>query len=96
MPDIDRDAAGILTKIAAIFFRGPDPRPWNRIDTRAWIGLMVVVQNISSSLFNSHIFDFYEGWMYVLGVGVAGGVLKCGGVGPTSRCNDWRIFHPPK
>lgn len=40
------------------------------------IGLMVVVQNIFTSLFNSHIFDFNEGWMYVLGVGVAGGLLK--------------------
>src|SRR5439155_17675022 len=45
----------------------------------AWIGLMVVVQNIFSSLFNSHLFDFNEGWMYVLGVGIAGGiVLKTG------------------
>jgi O-antigen ligase len=41
----------------------------------AWIGLMVVVQNIFTSLFNSHLFDFHEGWMYVLGVGVAGGML---------------------
>ena len=41
----------------------------------AWIGLVVVVQNIFSSLFNSHLFDFHEGWMYVLGVGVAGGAL---------------------
>jgi O-antigen ligase len=41
----------------------------------AWIGLLVVVQNIFTSLFNSHIFDFHEGWMYVLGVGVAGGML---------------------
>ena len=40
----------------------------------AWIGLMVVLQNIFSSLFNSHLFDFHEGWMYVLGVGVAGGM----------------------
>jgi O-antigen ligase len=40
----------------------------------AWIGLLVVVQNISTSLFNSHLFDFHEGWMYVLGVGVAGGM----------------------
>jgi len=45
----------------------------------AWIGLMVVLQNISTSLFNSHLFDFNEGWIYVLGVGVAGGmVLKVG------------------
>jgi O-antigen ligase len=39
-----------------------------------WIGLLVVVQNICTSLFNSHLFDFLEGWMYVLGVGVAGGM----------------------
>jgi O-antigen ligase len=41
----------------------------------AWIGLLVVVQNIFTSLFNSHVFDFHEGWMYVLGVGVAGGMM---------------------
>jgi O-antigen ligase len=41
----------------------------------AWIGLMVVLQNIFSSLFNSHLFDFHEGWMYVLGVGIAGGLV---------------------
>jgi O-antigen ligase len=41
----------------------------------AWIGLSVVVQNIFTSLFNSHLFDFHEGWMYVLGVGVAGGMM---------------------
>jgi O-antigen ligase len=44
----------------------------------AWIGLMVVVQNICTSLFNSHLFDFHEGWMYVLGVGVAGGMVLGG------------------
>lgn len=42
----------------------------------SWIGLLVVVQNICTSLFNSHLFDFVEGWMYVLGVGVAGGLLR--------------------
>jgi O-antigen ligase len=41
----------------------------------AWIGLLVVVQNIFTSLFNSHLFDFHEGWMYVLGVGIAGGMV---------------------
>jgi len=41
----------------------------------AWIGLLVVTQNIFTSLFNSHLFDFHEGWMYVIGVGVAGGML---------------------
>lgn len=41
----------------------------------SWIGLTVVVQNIFSSLLNSHLFDFHEGWIYVLGVGVAGGMV---------------------
>jgi O-antigen ligase len=41
----------------------------------AWIGLMVVVQNIVGSLFNSHIGDFSHGWLYVLGAGVMGGAL---------------------
>jgi O-antigen ligase len=43
-------------------------------DLANWIGLTVVVQNVFSSLFNSHLFDFSEGWLYVLGVGVAGGM----------------------
>ena len=40
-----------------------------------WIGLVVVVQNIVGSLFNSHLFDFAQGWVYVFGVGVAGGTV---------------------
>ncbi|MBV9562323.1 MAG: O-antigen ligase family protein [Bradyrhizobium sp.] len=40
----------------------------------AWIGLLVVVQNVFTSLFNSHLFDFTEGWIYVVGVGVAAGM----------------------
>ena len=39
-----------------------------------WIGLLVVVQNMLSSQLNTHLFDFTSGWIYVLGVGVAGGV----------------------
>jgi O-antigen ligase len=39
----------------------------------AWIGL-VVVEYFVSSLSNSHLFDFHERWMYVLGVGIAGGM----------------------
>jgi O-antigen ligase len=53
----------------------------------SWIGLMVVVQNIFTSLFNSHLFDFHEGWMYVLGVGVAGGM--------TPRATRSPIQDPP-
>ena len=41
----------------------------------AWIGLLVVAQNMLTSLFNSHLVDFVPGWMYVLGVGVAGGTV---------------------
>jgi hypothetical protein len=41
----------------------------------AWIGLSVVVQNVVGSLFNSHLFDFSQGWLYVFGVGIAGGIL---------------------
>ncbi len=39
----------------------------------AWIGLIIVVENVVSSLFNSHLFDFTQGWLYVFGVGVTGG-----------------------
>jgi len=42
-------------------------------DLVTWI-LATVVQNITSSLLNSHLSDFHEGWMYVIGVGVAGGI----------------------
>ncbi|WMT79145.1 O-antigen ligase family protein [Bradyrhizobium sp. Ash2021] len=51
----------------------------------AWIGLMVVLQNFFSSLFNSHLFDFHEGWMYVLGVGVAGGAMLRENFGKAAR-----------
>jgi len=46
--------------------------------TAAWIGLAVVVQNIVGSLFNSHLFDFTHGWGYVIGVGIAGGMIMRG------------------
>ena len=42
-------------------------------DLAAWIGLVIVTQNIIGSLFNSHLFDFVQGWVYVIGAGVAGG-----------------------
>jgi O-antigen ligase len=41
----------------------------------AWVGLVVVIQNIVSSLFNSHLFDFTHGSAYVVGVGIAGGMV---------------------
>src|SRR5262249_57558395 len=41
----------------------------------AWFGLLVVSCNVVSSLFNSHLFDFGQGWLYVLGVGITGGTV---------------------
>lgn len=41
----------------------------------AWAGMVVVIENMVSSLVNSHLFDFSQGWLYVFGVGTAGGVV---------------------
>jgi hypothetical protein len=32
----------------------------------SWIGIVIVVQNLASSPFNSHLFDSLHGWLYVL------------------------------
>ena len=42
----------------------------------AWIGTVIVLQNVVSSLFNSHLFDFLHGWLYVFCVGVLGGMMR--------------------
>ncbi|MCK1568770.1 O-antigen ligase family protein [Bradyrhizobium sp. 173] len=42
----------------------------------AWIGLVAVTQNIVSSLLNSHLFDFYQGWLYLFAVAMIGGQLQ--------------------
>jgi O-antigen ligase len=39
----------------------------------AWVGLVVVAQNLISAPVHSHLFDFTQGWLYVVGVGIAGG-----------------------
>lgn len=63
-------------------------------DYMAWVGLIVVVQNIVSSLLNSHLFDFHEGWMYVLGVGALGAMAgerekkQCGSTARSCGCQD--------
>jgi O-antigen ligase len=44
------------------------------IGLTAWIGAVIVVQNVVSSLVNSHLFDFTQAWLYIFGVGVAGGM----------------------
>lgn len=47
----------------------------NRAGLAAWIGLVVVVQNMISSMFNSHLFDFTQGVGYAWGVGIAGALV---------------------
>ncbi len=42
----------------------------------AWAGMVVVIENVVSSAVNSHLFDFSQGWLYVFGVGVAGGMVR--------------------
>jgi O-antigen ligase len=41
----------------------------------AWLGLVVVAQNIVFSTAHSHLFDFASGWLYVFAVGVLGGMV---------------------
>jgi O-antigen ligase len=43
--------------------------------TVSWLGLLVVLENILSSIVHSHLFDFNNGWLYVFGVGVLGGTI---------------------
>lgn len=50
-----------------------------------WIGFAVVTQNIVSSLVNSHLLDFTQGWLYVFGVGVLGGVMQVARMSGESR-----------
>jgi O-antigen ligase len=46
-------------------FMGPGPL--------SWFGLVIVVQNVVGSLFNTHLFDYTEGWIYVYFVGALAG-----------------------
>jgi O-antigen ligase len=41
----------------------------------AWFGLLVTVETIVGSLFNSLLADFTQGWTYVVCVGAAGGAV---------------------
>lgn len=51
-------------------------------DVIAWLGTVVVVENIISSTVHSHLFDFANGWLYIFGVGVLGGMTLRGRVAP--------------
>jgi O-antigen ligase len=66
---------------------------FNRPGFAAWIGLVIVVQNIISCMFNSHLFDFTQGLGYAWGVGVAGALVlrekaKVAREGPKVEEND--------
>jgi hypothetical protein len=52
-----------------------------------WVGLVIVIQNVIGSLFNSYLFDFAPGWLYVFGVGVAGGMVLRGTPSPPTQRN---------
>jgi hypothetical protein len=41
-----------------------------------WLGLLLVLQHVGGSLFNPFLFDFTEGWFYVFGAGVLGGMIR--------------------
>ncbi len=44
-------------------------------DALAWLGLVVVAENVLSSTVHSHLFDFNNGWLYVFAVGALGGTI---------------------
>lgn len=70
---IQLGVVGILLLVAmwaahgALFLRGSS--------LVAWVGLAIVAQNFIGCLFNNHLFDFVQGWVYLFGVGTAGGVV---------------------
>jgi hypothetical protein len=66
---------GIVGVAVLLLFWGAHWRLFLGPGAIAWIGLVIVTQNAVGSLFNSHLFDFTQGWLYVLGVGVAGGIM---------------------
>ncbi len=65
---------------------------WRGTGFVAWLGLVVATQNIVGSLFNSFIFDFTEGWLYVFGIGMLAGMLRrqhaAGSVAESSTSGD--------
>jgi O-antigen ligase len=42
----------------------------------AWLGLVIVVESVVGSMFNSFLSEFTHGWLYVFGVGVLGGAVR--------------------
>jgi O-antigen ligase len=53
-----------------------------------WVGTVVVVENMLSSLTSSHLFDFVHGWLYVLSVGTIGGMMYRASLDKTTRSSS--------
>jgi O-antigen ligase len=51
---------------------------FREMSVTGWLGAVVVIENVVSSIFHSHLFDFNNGWLYVFGVGVLGGTILRG------------------
>jgi O-antigen ligase len=51
----------------------------------AWMGVVVVVQNVVSSIFNSHLFDSFHGWLYVFAFSVLAGMMLRGEKDPPMK-----------
>jgi O-antigen ligase len=61
-----------------------------------WCGLLVVAQNMVASLFNSYLFDFTQGWLYVFGVGTLGGAILSLRARESGRADEpSAAFSPP-
>lgn len=61
----------------------------------AWLGTVVVVENVVSSTVHTHLFDFSNGWLYVFGVGVLGGTVsrEHAGAAVLPAKSDPGLFH---
>jgi hypothetical protein len=61
----------------------------------SWLGTVIVVDNVVCSTVHSHLFDFNNGWLYVLGVGVLGGtVLQESARTPAKPALSRETVHP--
>jgi O-antigen ligase len=58
-------------------------RLFRRYGKIAWIGTVIVIENIVSSTVHTHLFDSAHGWLYVFGVGVLGGMELRQGTQPS-------------
>jgi O-antigen ligase len=72
-------AAVLLAKWGAHYFL------FRATNLTAWIGTVVVVENVVSSMSSSHLFDFVHGWLYVLGVGTGRMMFGNGARGTAAR-----------